>query len=255
MAWGKHGSNAIVHLFTWSLVHWKCLPAFEWMWHPKMTRAHGPWIMSDSRCKDSKNVYTLYVLFFLGRGKKPFHRRYSELFTPRFMVPWPVWFGIQGSFHVRSLEAQKCAGRSGCVCSQWQIQWKQKQLPPKRWQCLRWRIQDQLSKHILLFFLNPDSLFPTKTCGYIYIFQTLPAGHRQYSYHFWVQVFKLKNVFLQRCHRKGMWIFGKSMGWWWFRDFSSLFSEGSPKHKLSKLRTKNGSPYGSCKKEVYQTCV
>ena len=154
MAWGKHGSNAIVHLFTWSLVHWKCLPAFEWMWHPKMTRAHGPWIMSDSRCKDSKNVYTLYVLFFLGRGKKPFHRRYSELFTPRFMVPWPVWFGIQGSFHVRSLEAQKCAGRSGCVCSQWQIQWKQKQLPPKRWQCLRWRIQDQLSKHILLFFLK-----------------------------------------------------------------------------------------------------
>ena len=60
MAWGKHGSNAIVHLFTWSLVHWKCLPPFEWMWHPKMTRAHGPWIMSDSRCKDSKNVYTFY---------------------------------------------------------------------------------------------------------------------------------------------------------------------------------------------------
>ena len=249
MAWGKHGSNAILHLFTWSFVHWKCLPPFEWMWHPKMTRAHGPWIMSDSRCKDSKNVYTLYVLFFLGRGKKPFHRRYSELFTPHFMVRWPVWFGIQGSFHVRSLEAQKCAGRSGCVFPMTDPM-KTKTTSTK--EVTVFEVEISRSAWWRCSLIQPKSRFVVSNQDlWLYIFLTNRRTASTRIHHVGPS-FQAVNGFLQRCHRKEDVNLWKIHGGMIFSRFFLLVFWRKPKWQTQQTQNnKNFFFYGRSKKEVW----
>lgn len=79
------------------------------------------------------------------------------------------------------------------VCSQWQIQWKQKLHPPKRWQFFK--VQISRSAWWTYSFIQPKSRFVVSNQDlWLYIFLTLPAGNRQYSYHFWVQVFKLQRI-------------------------------------------------------------